>query len=140
MGEGTFVSLLSFLERHAPDALTRRIAHLTRNDEARHVAFAMAHLERHAALDPRLRGRLARAVERRHRELQTTAGLNEEVFDSLVLLAAGALTPDAVAEGWQHVQALQGEMHDARQGRLARLGFTTAEADAVASLHTRNFM
>ena len=66
MGEGTFVSLLSFLERHAPDPITRRIAHLTRNDEARHVAFSLAHLDRHAAHRPRPRRRLARAVERRH--------------------------------------------------------------------------
>jgi len=43
MGEGTFVSLLAFLERHAPDAVTRRIAHLVRQDEARPVAFALAH-------------------------------------------------------------------------------------------------
>ena len=70
MGEGTFVSLLSFLERHAPDPITRRIAHLTRTDEARHVAFSLAHLERHARLEPDLRGRLARAVEQRHRALQ----------------------------------------------------------------------
>jgi len=140
MGEGTFVSLLSFLERHAPDPLTRRIAQLTRADEARHVAFAMAHLERHATLDPGVRGRLARAVERRHRELQTTAGLNEEVFDALVLIAAGAPTPSAIAAGWARVQALQAEMNDARQGRLARLGFSAAEADALAALHSRNFM
>src|SRR5690606_10136435 len=98
MGEGTFLSLLTFLERHGPDPLTRRVAQLARNDEARHVAFAMAHLERHAQLDPSVLGRLARAAERRHRELQTSAGLNEDVFDALVLLAAGTPTPDAVAE------------------------------------------
>lgn len=140
MGEGTFVALLSFLERHAPDPLTRRIAQLTRNDEARHVAFAMAHLERHTSLDPGLRGRLTRAVERRHRELQTSAGLNAEVFDALVLLGAGAVTADAVAEGWLRVQALQSEMREAREGRLSRLGFTAEEADTLAALHTRNFM
>ena len=140
MGEGTFVSLLSFLERHAPDAVTRRIAHLTRNDEARHVAFALAHLERHAKREPDVRSRLARAVERRHRALQSTAGLNEDVFDSLVLLAAGTDTPGDIASGWHHVQALQAEMADSRQARLARLGFTAGEAEAVASLHTRNFM
>lgn len=140
MGEGTFISLLGFLEAHAPDPLTRRIAHLTRNDEARHVAFAMAHLERHATIDTALRARLARAVDRRHRELQSTAGLNDEVFDSLVLLAAGTPEPEAIRAGWNRVQALQHEMREARQGRLARLGFTTAEADTIASLHTRNFM
>jgi hypothetical protein len=140
MGEGTFVSLLGFLEHHAPDPLTRRIAQLARNDEARHVAFAMAHLERHAALEVDLRARLARAVEHRHRELQSTAGLNDEVFDALVLLAAGEATPDAVAAGWLAVQDLQREMQEARQGRLARLGFSPGEADTIASLHTRNFM
>jgi len=140
MGEGTFVSLLSFLERHAPDPLTRRIAHLTRNDEARHVAFSLAHLERHAQLERSLRGRLARAVERRHHELRSSTGLNEDVFDALVLLAAGDTTPAAVQRGWQHVQALQHDMAEGRQARLARLGFTPTEAEALSSLHTRNFM
>jgi hypothetical protein len=140
MGEGTFVSLLGFLERHAPDPLTRRIAQLTRNDEARHVAFSMAHLERHVALEPDLRSRLANAVERRHRALQHTSGLNEDVFDALVLLAAGSPTPDGVAAGWRAVQQLQNEMNDARRRRLTRLGFSATEADTLASLHTRNFM
>jgi hypothetical protein len=132
--------VLSFLERHAPDPVTRQIAHVTRNDEARHVAFSLAHLERHARIEPDLRSRLARAVEQRHRALQTTSGLNEDVFDALVLLAAGDDTPDAVRIGWQHVQQLQAEMGEGRAARLARLGFTTGEADALAALHTRNFM
>ena len=140
MGEGTFVSLLSFLERHAPDPLTRRIAHLTRNDEARHVAFSLAHLERHTHLESKLRSRLARAVERRHHELQSTAGLNEDVFDALVILAAGDTTPARILAGWQQVQALQRDMADGRRARLARLGFTATEAEALSSLHTRNFM
>jgi hypothetical protein len=140
MGEGTFVSLLSFLERHAPDPLTRQIAHLTRNDEARHVAFSLSHLERHTQLEPDLRSRLARAVEQRHRALQDTSGLNDDVFDALVLLAAGDDTPENIRTGWQHVQHLQAEMNDARTARLARLGFTTGEAEALSSLHTRNFM
>jgi hypothetical protein len=140
MGEGTFVSLLSFLERHAPDPVTRRIAHLTRTDEARHVAFSLAHLERHTSLEPDLRGRIARAVEQRHRALQTTSGLNDDVFDALVLLAAGDDTADAIRTGWQHVQALQAEMNESRTARLARLGFSTGEAQVLSSLHTRNFM
>ena len=140
MGEGTFVSLLGFLERHAPDALTRRIAHLTRQDEARHVAFALGHLERHAELDPAVRPRLARAVERRHAALRTTAGLNDEVFDALVLLAAGATTPPAVAAGWQAVHELQRDMDENRRARLARLGFTPGETEELSALHTRNFL
>ena len=140
MGEGTFVSLLGFLERHAPDPVTRRIARLTCQDEARHVAFSLAHLERHVRIEPELRARLARAVEQRHRALQGTAGLNDDVFDALVLLAGGAATPEGVALGWQRVQDLQGEMADSRRARLNRLGFTRDESDALSSLHTRNFM
>ena len=140
MGEGTFVSLLGFLERHAPDPVTRRIARLTRQDEARHVAFSLAHLERHVQHEPGLRARLASAVERRHQALQGTAGLNDDVFDALVLLAGGTVSPDAVALGWQRVQQLQREMAEHRQARLGRLGFSSGEAEALSSLHTRNFM
>jgi hypothetical protein len=140
MGEGTFVSLLSFLERHAPDPITRRVAHMARADEARHVAFSLAHLERHVQLEPDVRARLARSVEQRHRALQSTSGLNEDVFDALVLLAAGSVQPDGIRVGWQRVQDLQTEMNDGRAARLTRLGFTPAEAETLSSLHTRNFM
>lgn len=140
MGEGTFVSLLGFLERHAPDPVTRRIARLTCQDEARHVAYSISHLERHVRIEPDLRGRLAAAVERRYSALQSTAGLNDDVFDALVLLAAGSDTPDAVAQGWARVQQLQHEMAENRKARLARLGFSAGEAETLSSLHTRNFM
>jgi hypothetical protein len=140
LGEGTFLALLGFLERHAPDACTRTIARLVRSDEARHVAFGVAHLERHSAHEPSLRARLAAAVERRHDDLRTTSGLNQSVFDALVLLAAGDREPAAVARGWLAVQELQRDMRDGREARLARLGFTPTEAEALAALHTRNFM
>jgi hypothetical protein len=38
------------------------------------------------------------------------------------------------------VQDLQVDMHEGRAVRLARLGFSTVEADGLAALHTRNFM
>jgi TusA-related sulfurtransferase len=140
MGEGTFLSLLGFLERQAPDPVTRQVTRLARQDEARHVAFSLGHLERHANLDPSLRARLARAVERRHDALRTTAGLNDEVFDALVLLAAGAPEPEAVARGWAAVQALQADMDEGRRSRLHFLGFSATEAESISALHTRNFM
>ncbi len=140
LGEGSFLSLLGFLERHGPDECTRTIARLVRADEARHVAFGIAHLERHCQIEPGLRARLAAAVERRHDDLRQTAGLNQSVFDSLVLLAAGATTPEAIAIGWAAVQELQRDMQNGRESRLSRLGFTPSESEALASLHTRNFM
>lgn len=140
LGEGSFVTLLTFLQDHAPDPITRQIARLASRDEARHVAFGMSHLERHLGIDPGLRRRLAAAVERRHAELRHTAGLNEEVFDALILLAAGSFAPMAIASGWDHVQRLQADMHRGRQARLRRLGFSDEDAADLSALHTRNFM
>jgi hypothetical protein len=140
LGEGTFLSLLSFLERWAPDPVTRRVTHLALADEARHVAFGMAHMEALLATDPGLRSRLATAVRRRHDALAHTAGLNGEVFDALVVLAAGGFTPTAIAEGFARVQALEADMDDGRRRRLAKLGFDQQEAAELAELHTRNFM
>ena len=48
--------------------------------------------------------------------------------------------PARIAAGWQAVQPLQHEMADGRAGRLPRLGFSSAEAETLAALHTRNFM
>jgi len=140
LGEGTFLTLLWFLRDHAPDPVTEAVARLAAQDEARHVAFGLAHLERHVAAGPALRERLAAAVERRHLALQQTAGLNEEVFDALVVLAAGAWTPAALRSGFAAVVALQRDMDAGRRQRLARLGFSPTEAETLSALHTRNFM
>ena len=140
LGEGSFVNLLNFLHEHAPDPVTRQIARLTARDEARHVAFGMAHLEHRLSVQPDYQVRLRNAIERRHDELAATAGLNEEVFDALVLLAAGTLDASAVARGHAAVQQLKREMAAGRRARLSRLGFDAADAQRLADLHTRNFM
>lgn len=140
MGEGTFLTLLRFLHRHAPDPVTRRVMQLTARDEARHVAFGLGHLKRHAARDPSLLDRLAAATRRRHDALANTAGLNEEVFDALVILAAGQWRPDAIGRGFEAVVELQREMDEGRRRRLERLGFSRERAVELSSLHTRNFM
>jgi hypothetical protein len=146
LGEGSFLSLLWFLREHAPDRCTQALATLAAQDEARHVAFGLAHLKRHVTEDPSLRDRLAAAIERRHGALANTTGLNEEVFDALILLAAHSASPDAPWEpaalrsGHAAVIALVRAMDEGRQQRLLRLGFTPEKATALSSLHTRNFM
>ncbi len=140
LGEGSFLTLLGFLDTHAPDPVTRAVTRLARVDEARHVAFGVAHLEHQARLDPSLRGRLRAAVERRHDVLVDTAGLNADVFDSLVVLAAGSWDPADIARGHRAVAAMERGMDEGRQQRLARLGFPADEAAELSSLHTRNFM
>jgi hypothetical protein len=140
LGEGTFLNLLAFLEEHAPDPVTRRVAHLALQDESRHVAFGMSHLQQVLEADPGFRDRLRAAIERRHASLATTAGLNRDVFDALVVLAAGQWSPSAIRAGWRRVQELQARMDQGRQHRLVRLGFSSSEAAALSDLHTRNFM
>lgn len=140
LGEGTFLSLLWFIERHAPDPVTAAVARLAAQDEARHVAFGLAHLGQHLSRDPAFRPRLAEAVRRRHDLLRQTAGLNEEVFDALLLMAAGSWEHDALRRGSQRLFQLTREMDDGRRKRLARLGFSDSEAEELSALHTRNFM
>jgi hypothetical protein len=140
LGEGTFLSLLWFLERNAPEPVTEAVCRLAAGDEARHVAFGMAHLRDHIQADPALRGVLASAVRRRHEALRHTAGLNTEVFEALVLIAAGSWSPAALQTGYDAVDNLVQEMHTSRTKRLVRLGFSDDEAQELSSLHTRNFM
>ena len=140
LGEGSFLSLLWFLHEHGPDPVTRQITRMAAQDEARHVAFGLAHLARHADEDPTLRPRLAGAIRRRHDALANTAGLNEEVFDSLLLMAAGAWSPEALRTGWAKVQDLVTDMDKGRTRRLLKLGFHEDEAAGLSALHTRNFM
>jgi hypothetical protein len=140
LGEGSFLALLWFLRDHAPDACTREVARLAAQDEARHVAFGLAHLGRHVGEEPALRDRLAAAIERRHAALAHTAGLNAEVFDALVLLAAGSWDPAALRRGHAAVVELVRDMDAGRRQRLARLGFSPERAEQLSALHTRNFM
>jgi hypothetical protein len=140
LGEGTFLSLLRFIERHAPDPVTATVARLAAQDEARHVAFGLAHLGQHLSRDPGFRPRLADAVRRRHDVLRHTTGLNEEVFDALLLMAAGSWDHEALRQGSQRLFELTREMDDGRRKRLTRLGFSESEAEELSALHTRNFM
>lgn len=90
--------------------------------------------------DPTLVSRMTAAIERRHDALADTAGLNEEVFDALVILAAGSLEPGAIGRGHETVTDLARAMHQGRTQRLRILGFDDESAERLSGLHTRNFM
>jgi hypothetical protein len=140
LGEGTFLSLLQFLERYAPDPVTAAVCRLAAQDEARHVAFGMAHLREHVARQPQVLQQLASAVHGRHDALRHTTGLNGEVFDALIVMSAGSWAPDNIRRGHDAVIRLIEDMNLGRTKRLIRLGFGDAEAKELSSLHTRNFM
>lgn len=140
LGEGTFLNLLWFLERVAPDPVTAAVCRLAAQDEARHVAFGMSHLREHLLAEPAMAETLRSAVQRRHESLRHTAGLNAEVFESLVLLAAGTWEAADIGRGYEAVAVLVQQMHSGRKRRLLKLGFDEADAEEMSALHTRNFM
>ena len=140
MGEGTFLTLLKFLEEHAPDPVTAALARLAHRDEARHVAFGVAHLRYALNLEPERRGTLAAAVERRSRMLASISGLSPYVYDSLVVMAGGGVSPEQIRQGAKRVAELHREMDRARRERLQSLGFDREEAIALSAYHTKNFM
>ena len=124
LGEGTFLSLLWFIEQFAPDPITAAVCRLAARDEARHVAFGMSHIREHMKADPSLRDSLINAVRRRAAALRHTAGLNGEVFDALVLMAAGSWTISDLGSGYDEAAALIEEMHSMRRKRLTGIGFS----------------
>lgn len=140
LGEGTFLSLLWFLSRYAPDPVTAAVCRLAAQDEARHVAFGMAHLREQILCDPGILTKLANSVHRRHEALRNTAGLNAEVFDALVLVASGSWDPADLRRGHESVMRLVQEMDELRQRRMIQMGFGETQAQELSSLHTRNFM
>ncbi len=140
MGEGTFLSLLKFLEAYAPDPVTHALARLSHRDEARHVAFGVEHLRFVLAAEPERRPSLALAVERRSQVLASVSGLSPYVHDALVIYSGGGVTPAQIRSGAACVATLHREMDRARRERLQSLGFPSEEAAILSAYHTKNFM
>jgi TusA-related sulfurtransferase len=140
MGEGTFLTLLKFLEKYAPDSVTSRLFQYAHRDEARHVAFGTAHLRYLLQKEPERRRSLAAAVERRSRMLASVSGLSSYVHDSLVVLSGGGTSISQIRRGAQLVRDLHNEMNQTRRERLENLGFGFEEASTLSAYHTKNFM
>jgi len=140
LGEGTFLSLLSFLERSAPDPVTRQVARLALKDEARHVAFGLAHLNRGGRRRPCAPGPAAgrhRAAPRRPR-LDLRPGPRRPRRTGRP--GRRVVGPGVDRRRLGKVQALQADMDEGRRHRLVRLGSTGREATELSALHTKNFM
>ncbi|MBI4460776.1 MAG: ferritin-like domain-containing protein [Acidobacteria bacterium] len=140
MGEGTFLTLLKFLEENAPDPVTASLMRYAHRDEARHVAFGVSHIRYVLQEEPERKASLAAAVERRSRMLASISGLSPYVYDALVILAGGGVSPEQVREGARRVAALHREMDRSRSERLQSLGFSAEEAARLSAYHTKNFM
>lgn len=140
LGEGTFLDLLSFIERYSPDEATAELVRRARNDESRHVHFGLAHVRAGLAADPNLYGRLEAAVRKRAAALHGIDGVPAPLQDALTVLAGGSTQERAVAKGHNAFRELLETMHLNRVRRLGNAGFTPAQAEIISELHTPNFM
>jgi TusA-related sulfurtransferase len=140
LGEGTFLDLLRFIENHAPDPATREVCRRARIDETRHVHFGMAHTRHFLAAKPGNRDELIQATRLRAGALASVTSPSSVVLESLAILAAGSLAPDAIRRGRRAVDELQATMHENRKKRLVASGFSPELADELSKLHTGNFM
>ena len=140
LGEGTFLDLLSFIERYAPDEATAELVRRARNDESRHVHFGLAHIRHGLSHDETLYRRLEAAVRRRSTSLAGAGGVPSPVQDALTMLAAGGTEPRRVARGHEAFRDLLDTMHQSRIKRLLHAGFDAEQAETISNLHTPNFM
>ena len=129
-----------YIERHAPEPVTREIARRTRIDETRHVHFALTHIKQALRNDERLKAKLHRAITDRASVLSGVKGLNALVEESLDILAAGGLSSEKLPAAIKARTQLYETMHDNRVRRLLTIGFPEREAEELSELHTPNFM
>jgi hypothetical protein len=140
LGEGTFLDLLRFVERHAPDAATAAAARLAHRDERRHVHFGIAHVRRRLALDETERGALVAAAEARAAKLASLSGLSPLLTESLTIMAARSLQPAELSEAGDALRRLVATMERNRVRRLRSAGFDLTTARYLSDLHTPNLM
>jgi hypothetical protein len=140
LGEGTFLDLLRFVERYAPDAATRAAAALAHRDEVRHVHFGISHVRRRIATDPDQAAMLVGAAERRATKLTQMSGLSPLLSEGLTLMAAGSLQPAELSGGAAAVRELMATMEVNRIRRLQAAGFDARTAQHLSDLHTPNLM
>lgn len=140
LGEGTFLDLLSFIARTAPDQATATAARLAHRDEQRHVHFGISHVRRTIRLDPSTAQPLKASVEARAAKLSTLTGLSSMLMEALTIMAAGSLKPSALSEGAAEVRQLTRQMETNRVRRLRAAGFDQKTARYLSDLHTPNLM
>jgi TusA-related sulfurtransferase len=139
LGEGTFLDLLRFVERHAPDPATAAAARLAHRDERRHVHFGIAHVRHVLTSDPEHRATLIGSAEQRAAKL-TELSLSPLLTEGLTIMAAGSLNPASLSEGAGAVRDLMSTMERNRIRRLRSAGFKETDAQRLSDLHTPNLM
>ena len=140
LGEGTFLDLLAFIERYAPDPVTAEVVRRSRADEGRHVAYGLDHVQAVLAREPAKADALVAAASERAAALQSAGGSNPQVVEALAILAAGGAEPARFGMGMEAVRELYRSMDEHRVQRMQQLGLKASLSRQISELHTPNFM
>jgi hypothetical protein len=140
LGEGSFIDLLQFVERHAPDPATGAAARLAHRDELRHVRFGITHVRRALARDPSMVTRLVAAAENRAAKLVDLTGISPVVSEALTLMAAASMQPADISDAAASVRGLMRSAAVNRVSRLQEAGFDEQASRRLSDLHTPNLM
>lgn len=140
LGEGTFIDLLGFIARTAPDAATAACARLAHRDEQRHVHFGISHVRRTQKLDPDSTRQLVGAVEARAAKLSTLTGLSPVLLESMTIMTAGSVKTASIRRAAGEVKDLTRLMETNRIRRLRAAGFSKETSHYLSELHTPNLM
>ncbi|RJS50067.1 DUF455 domain-containing protein [Bacillus sp. PK3_68] len=141
LGEGTFLDLLNFIEDYAPDPVTRKIVHLAKIDEGRHVSYGIGHVRHIIEKNPKAIQSLIEAAEERNKYLNGS-GTNENSFlmEALAILAGGGRSPEQLKKGFKKVERLHEIMYEHRIQRMLQIGLDLETAQTISKSHTENFM
>ncbi|WP_404317144.1 ferritin-like domain-containing protein [Malaciobacter canalis] len=140
MGEGTFVDLLSFLEKHMPDDTTKKIIKLAKRDEMRHVAYGMEHVKSAIAQNPNRINTLKNTAFKRKEFMDEINSESSLVLESLAILAGGSDSPIDYKKGFDLLEELKITMNKNRIKRLINIGMDEDLANDISKSHTPNFM
>ena len=140
MGEGTFIDLLSFLEKHMPDETTRKIIKLSKRDEIRHVAYGMEHVKSAIEQNPNRINALKNSAFQRKEFMDEVSSESSMLLESLAILAGGSDAPEDFKRGFDLVEELKITMNKNRIKRLIQIGMDEDLAHDISQVHTPNFM
>ncbi len=140
MGEGTFVDLLSFLEKYMPDEATKKIIRLAKRDEMRHVAYGIEHVKSAIEQNPNRINALKNTAYKRKEFMDESSSESSLLLESLAILAGGSAEPNNYKKGFDLVEELKEKMNENRVKRLINIGMDEDLANDISKVHTPNFM
>lgn len=140
MGEGTFVDLLTFLEKYMPDEATKKIIRLSKRDEMRHVAYGIEHVKSAIEQNPNRINALKNSAFKRKEFMDEISSESSLLLESLAILAGGSDEPNDYKKGFDLVEDLKQKMNENRIKRLVSIGIDEDLANDISKAHTPNFM